>query len=72
MGKLRRLSWSKLVTGYRDKDLSKRDYSLISRIFIFSILILLLFALTVLTASATVQHTLDTPSSPIQNTQPGI
>jgi len=59
MGKLRRLSGSKQVTGHRYKDLSKTDYSLISRIFIFSILILLLFTLTVLPASAAVQHTLE-------------
>jgi hypothetical protein len=59
MDKLRRLSWSKSITGLRYKELSKRDYSLIFRIFIFSILILLLFALTVLPASATVKHTLE-------------
>jgi hypothetical protein len=41
------LCGSKSITGYRDKDLSKRDYSPISRIFIFSILLLLFFALTI-------------------------
>ena len=52
MDKLRRLCGSKSITGYRDEDLSKRDYSLISRIFIFSIFILLLFALTAPPGSA--------------------
>ncbi|MEA2052178.1 MAG: PKD domain-containing protein [Euryarchaeota archaeon] len=52
MDKLRRLCGSKSITGYRDKDLSKRDYSLSSRIVIFSILILLLFALTIQSGSS--------------------
>jgi uncharacterized repeat protein (TIGR01451 family) len=47
MDKLRRGSGSKEVTGYKDKDLSKRVYSQSSRIFILSILLLLFFALTI-------------------------
>jgi uncharacterized repeat protein (TIGR01451 family) len=54
MDKLIGLWGSKSITGYRDKDLSKRDYSLSSRIFIFSILILLLFTLTAPPGSAAI------------------
>jgi hypothetical protein len=48
-----------LVTGYRDKDLSKGHFSMIFTIALFTIFILLLFTATATPASAVVQYDLE-------------